>query len=65
MSCRSAGYVYLLPGDIPVARTVGVSESVMVDVDDRGRPVGIEMLDDADWQSALVSLALRGRVRIT
>lgn len=60
-----AGYVYLLPERTPVARTIEVSDSVMVDVDAEGRPIGVETLGDADWQSALASLAMRGKVRIT
>lgn len=65
MSGWRAGYVYLLPERTPVARTIEVNDSVMVDVDAEGRPVGVETLDDAGWESALVSLAMRGRVRIT
>lgn len=60
----TASYAYLFP-DRTVARTIEVTDSVMVDVDDEGRPVGVETLDGSDWQGALVSLALRGRVRIT
>ncbi len=60
-----ASYAYLLPEGTPVARTVEVSDSVMVDVDDQGRPVGVETLDGSDWRSALVTLAMRGRLRIT
>lgn len=65
MSGWQAGYVHLLPRGTPVARTVEVSESVMVDVDDQGRPIGVETLDGSDWQAALAALALRGRLRIT
>ena len=56
-------YARLLP-ERKVARTVEVSDDVMVDVDADGRPVGVETLDGSDWASALASLAMRGRVRI-
>jgi uncharacterized protein YuzE len=65
MRAIEAGYVYLLPEETPFGRTVEVSESVIVDVDPDGRPIGVEVLGSADWQSALVTLAMRGRVRIT
>jgi len=58
-------YAYLLPKGTPVARTVEVSDSVMVDVDDQDRPIGVETLDGSDWLAALATLAMRGRVRIT
>jgi uncharacterized protein YuzE len=61
----TAGYVYLLPEHGPVARTVTVSDDVMVDVDPDGRPIGVEVLGGTDWTTALVTLAVRGRVRIT
>jgi len=32
--------------------------------DPEGRPIGVEVLGEADWASALVTLAMRGRVRI-
>jgi len=57
-------YAYLLP-ERKVARTVEVTDDVMVDVDAEGCPVGIETLDGSAWQDALVTLAMRGRVRIT
>lgn len=59
-----ASYAYLRP-DGKVARTVEVSDSVMVDVDAEGRPVGVETLDGSDWTGALATLAIRGRLRIT
>jgi uncharacterized protein YuzE len=65
MSDWQAGYAHLLPEGTPVARTVEVSDSVMVDVDDRGRPIGVETLDGSDWQAALATLAMRGKVRTT
>ena len=65
VSSWRACYVYLLPGRTAVARTIEVNDSVMVDVDAEGRPVGIETLGEAGWQDALMTLAMRGRVRIT
>lgn len=59
-----ASYTYLLP-ERAVARTIEVGDSVMVDLDAEGRPVGIETLGEMDWQHVLYTLALRGRVRIT
>jgi hypothetical protein len=59
-----AGYARLLPEGTPVARTIEVSDSVMIDVDDQGRPIGVETLDGSDWPAALATLAMRGRVRI-
>jgi uncharacterized protein YuzE len=58
------GYAYLLPKGTPVARTVEVSDDVMVDVDDQNRPIGVETLDGSDWPAALVSLAMRGKLRV-
>jgi uncharacterized protein YuzE len=59
-----ASYAHLLP-ERKVARTIEVSDDVMVDVDAGGCPVGVETLDGSDWRDALVTLAMRGRVRIT
>jgi uncharacterized protein YuzE len=63
MSAIETGYVYLLPEGTPVARTVTVSDDVMVDVDAEGKPIGVEVLDGADWTAALVTLAMRVRVK--
>lgn len=63
MSTWSAGYVYLLP-DVQIARTIEVNDGTMVDLDADRRPVGIETLDHGDWQSALVTLAMAGRLRV-
>lgn len=60
----NASYARLRP-DGKVTRTVEVSDSVMVDVDADGRPVGVETLDGSDWTGALPTLAIRGRLRIT
>lgn len=59
----TAAYVTLLP-DRSVARTIEVGDNAMVDVDADGCPIGIETLDGASWQSVLVTLAMRGRLRI-
>jgi uncharacterized protein YuzE len=37
-----AGATYLELSDVPVARTVSVSDLVAVDVDETGSPVGVE-----------------------
>lgn len=37
-----AGTAYFALSDAPVARTVHISDLVMVDVDDSGHPVGVE-----------------------
>lgn len=57
-------YVYLAPS-LKFARTVEVTDDVMVDVDVEGRPIGVETLDGSDWAGALATLAMRGRLRIT
>jgi uncharacterized protein YuzE len=35
---------YVLDEDAPIARTVHVDDLIMVDVDDQGRPLGIEIV---------------------
>jgi uncharacterized protein YuzE len=45
-----------------IARTVCAGPSVNFDVDSTGRPVGVEVLDGADWVAALVALFMRGEV---
>jgi uncharacterized protein YuzE len=57
-----ASYATLWPGDI--ARTVEVTEDLMVDVDADGCPLGIEVLGGTGWTQALVTLALQGRLRV-
>jgi hypothetical protein len=47
-----------------VARTVEVSDSVMVDVDDNDLILGVETLGGEDWHGALASLAMAGRLAI-
>jgi Protein of unknown function (DUF2283) len=64
--CWRAGYVYLLPEPRPqIARTVTVSEDVLIDVAADGRLVGVEWLWDGDWATGLVQAALQGRLRLT
>lgn len=41
---REANAVYIQFSDAEVAETVGVSESVYVDMDSNGEPVGFEIL---------------------
>lgn len=63
-SMAGVGYTYLMPEGTPVARTVEVSDSVMVDVDAVGRVIGVEVLDGSDWTGALVTLAMSGKLRM-
>ena len=56
------GYTHLREG--AVARTVEVTGSIMVDVDANDRILGVETLDGEDWQAALVTLAMTGRLAI-
>ena len=57
-----AAYARLREGT--VARTVEVSDSVMVDVDENDLILGVETLDNSRWQDALASLAMAGRLAI-
>lgn len=56
------GYVYFR--DLPVTRTVQVTDSLLVDLDSNDTITGIETLGDASWQDALVTLAMSGRLTI-
>lgn len=47
-----------------IARTVEVSDSVMVDVDARDCVLGVETLGGEDWRDALVTLAMAGRLAV-
>lgn len=47
-----------------VARTIEVSDSVMVDVDSDGLVLGVEVLDGGDWRDALANLARAGRLAV-
>lgn len=55
-------YAHLRSGT--VARTVEVSDDVMIDVDSEDRVLGIETLGGEDWRDALASLAMAGRLAI-
>lgn len=57
-----ASYTYLFDGE--VARTIEVSDSMNVDVDTEGRPLGVEVIGDGDWTDGLVALAMTGRLRV-
>ena len=56
------GYTNLRTG--AVARTVEVTSSILVDVDAEDRILGVETLAGEDWQTALVTLAMTGRLTI-
>ena len=56
------GYTRLRTG--AVARTVEVTNSIMVDVDAEDRILGVETLNGEDWQAALVTLAMTGRLTV-
>ena len=59
------GYVYLMAEPRPeIKRQVCVDDGVIFDVDWTGRPVGVELLGDADWPAALVRLCMAGEVRL-
>ena len=62
MTAPEPAYVTLREGT--VARTVQVDplSSVMADVDDQGRVLGVETLDGSDWTRALVVMAMDGRL---
>lgn len=53
-------YARLRQGD--AARTVTVTDAIMVDVDAGGCVLGIEMLSDTDWPGVLTRLAMEGRL---
>ena len=58
----AVGYVHLREGD--VARTVQVTDSLLVDLDGNDRILGVETLGGEDWREALVSLAMTGRLAV-
>lgn len=62
MTAHEPAYVHLREGK--VARTVEVDalSSVMVDVDDQGRLLGVKTLNGSDWVSALATMAMDGRL---
>jgi uncharacterized protein YuzE len=57
-----ASYTKLRDGEI--RRTIAVRDDVMFDLDLNGRPVGVEVLGNADWRDALVALLMAGEVRL-
>lgn len=57
------GYAYLRKGT--VARTVQVTDSLLVDLDADDRILGVECLSkDVIWQDALITLAMVGRLAV-
>jgi uncharacterized protein YuzE len=58
-----ATYVQMRQAD--VARTIEVTESVMIDVDSSNAIIGIEVIGGVDWASALMKLAVVGRLVVT
>ena len=46
------------------ARTIEVTDSIMVDVDEGDRVIGVETLGGEDWRNALVALAMEGRLAV-
>lgn len=58
----AVGYVHLREGC--VARTVQVTESLLVDLDENDRVLGVETLSGEDWREALVNLAMTGRLAV-
>ena len=50
--------------DCEIVRTIPAGPGVNFDVDKNGRPVGIEVLGTTDWAAQLVTLFLRGEVRL-
>lgn len=58
----STGALYATLREGQHARTIEVSDSVMVDADSDGHVLGIEMLSDTDWPGVLVTLVMQGRL---
>ena len=60
-------YATLAPGGIPdggVARTIWVTESILVDVDADGKVLGVEVIGEGNWLDGLAALAMKGRLRV-
>lgn len=62
MSTPLAAYAHLREGT--VARTVQVTDGVLIDLDERDRILGIETLGGEDWTEALATLAMAGRLAV-
>ena len=62
ISAIQAAYARLREGT--VARTIQVTDSILVDLDGRDRILGVETLSGEDWTSALATLAMTGRLAI-
>jgi uncharacterized protein YuzE len=58
----AVGYARLREGT--VARTVQVTDSLLVDLDGNDRILGVETLSGEDWREALVNLAMTGRLAV-
>jgi uncharacterized protein YuzE len=60
-------YTDLTSSGIPpggVARTIEVTDSIMVDVDVEGRVLGVEVIGDGNWVDGIVKLVMIGRLRV-
>ncbi len=57
-----AAYARLHEGTI--ARTVQVTEDILVDLDDGDRILGVETFGDVDWRNGLATLAMTGRLTV-
>lgn len=62
ISATQPAYASLREGT--VTRTVQVTDSILVDLDDRDRILGVETLSGEDWTSVLATLAMTGRLAI-
>ncbi len=66
MEISAVGYVYLMTEPRPeIRRQVCVGGKYIFDVDQAGRPVGVELLGGTDWPGALARLCMAGKVRLT
>ena len=56
-SKSDAAYIYLRDEKTPIARTVEVSAFMTVDLDEHGKPIGIELFDTEDYISDIRRMA--------